>query len=314
MRKYVYRDLEKTDLDDLLYRDILNWRDDFDPNINIDPRKHRFLISVDIAEGKDEAEQKDNDYTVLNIHQLELKSLAKLRKIRPDERYIENMFRIHQVGIYRDNIQDETEAAKVCQSIVFDQFESVDETIVKMVIEMNFNGKAFLNKFTDHKDYFEDIVMKSHHTSPVPGQKEPPKKAGFKVRRDKDYFCRLGKKMIDQKTLIPNEEKTYNEFGSFGKVKGKWKGIASHDDIAMSELNIARIYEEKDEYRVWLEDFLDVLPDSPEKRYAAQLLNEVVGEDDVDDETWSALYSDETSYENNAMKEIFERNNLPWNQ
>jgi hypothetical protein len=291
--KYEFVELHKTDLDDLLYRN-LRWRCDFDPNKDIDKINDRFIISVDIAEGKEEEEEKDNDYNIASIHQVKLKTIPQLKKLRPDERQIENLFRMEQVGVYQDNVQDETDLAKVCQAIVFDQLESRYETIVKMVVEMNFNGKAFLNKFKDHEDYYPDLVMRSYHTAPVPGQKMPPKKAGFKVRGDKDYFCKLGKKLIKEKTIVPTDEKTSTEFGSFGRVKRAWKGIASHDDLAMSELNLARIYEEKDEYQGWLYDFFEGLPDSPAKRYAGKLMNELVDtESDMSDGMWSALYSQE---------------------
>jgi len=257
----------------------------------INPKEDRFVISVDLAEGKDEEEQKDNDCNVAMINKVELKSLAQLKKLRKDERQIENMFRIEQVGVYRDNVQDETELAKVCESIVFDQFESTEHTIVKMVVEMNFNGKAFLNKFQDNENYFEDLVMRSHHTAPVPGQDLPPKKPGFKQRSDKDYFCKLGKKLVGAKIIIPTEEKTYEEFGNFGRVKNKWKGIASHDDLVMCMINIARLYEEKEEYQTWLYDFLEGLPDSPKKRYAMILLDQAEDVSDFGDDDFSSLYS-----------------------
>ena len=306
--KFQFEELEKTKLDDLLYRN-LEWRMDFDPNKDINVKEDRFVISVDIAEGKDEEEQKDNDYNVASIHQVKLKSLPQLKRLRPDEMIIENMFRLEQVGLYRDNIQDETDLAKVCQAIVFDQLECVEETTVKMVVEMNFNGKAFLNKFTDHEDYFGDIIMKSHHTAPVPGQKMPPRKAGFKVRGDKDYFCKLGKRLIRDRILIPMETKTSTEFGNFGKVKRTWKGIASHDDLAMAELNVARLYEESNEYQGWLYDFFEELPNTPAKEHAAFMLKElVVGEDEMDDGMWNALYGpeDDELGEQEKLLQIFD--------
>ena len=57
---------------------------------------------------------------------------------------------------------------------------------VKVAIEMNFNGKAALNEFQRHEEYFDGIVLRTFHTSPIPGEKQPPKKPGFKQRRDKD--------------------------------------------------------------------------------------------------------------------------------
>jgi hypothetical protein len=176
--------------------------------------------------------------------------------------------------------------AKVNQAIAFDQFPP--ETF-KWLIEMNFNGKAYLNKIMEHDDFSEDMVMRSYHTAPVPGETPPRKKAGFKVTSNKDYFCKLGKKLISQKTIIPNDKETLAEFGSFGKVKNSYKGIAKHDDIAMTALNISRLYEEP-EYSDWLYDFLDEMPSSPLKNYMLQIIQEPNDTEELNDSAFSAYY------------------------
>jgi hypothetical protein len=150
--------------------------------------------------------------------------------------------------------------------------------------------------------------MHSHHTSPIPGERMPRKKPGFKTRNDKDYFCRLGKKLIHRRTLIPKDTRTSSEFGSFGKVKTSWKGIAKHDDTVMACLNISRFYEEP-EYSDWLYDFLEDLPDSPEKRYVMELLQEPYDSDDLGDDMFASLYLNEERTEMEKIKEIFNNTN-----
>ena len=298
---YENDELDKTELDSELYEN-LQWRTDFDPNKDIDKKLDRFVISVDIAEGKDVNEKKDNDYNIASIHKVKLKSLSKLRTLRKDEHRIENMFRLEQVGLYRDNIKDEDILAKVCKSIVFDQFH---EDIVKMVVEMNFNGKSFLKEFSNNDKFHEGIVARSYHTAPVPGEKPPRRKAGFKIRSDKEYFAKLGKKLIGKKTIVPTEEETYLEFTAFGKSKsGKWKGIARHDDTVMAELNLARLYEEM-EYWDWLYDFLDGLPESKEKKYAMELLKELYTDNELSDNMFKSLYGDKDD-EKKTIQEIFD--------
>ena len=316
--KYIHIELEKTELDDLLYRNSLSWHPDFDPNGNFTEKEHRFILSNDLAEGKDEEELKVSDYNVTSIYKVELKSLSKLRTLRRDEYQIKNLFRIKQIGLYRNNESDEEVMAKVNKAIVYDQ---LGEEICKLVTEMNFNGKAFMKEFANHDNWYEDIMMHSYHTAPIPGEKPPRRKAGYKTRQDKDHFCRLGKKLIGKKTIIPNEEETVSEFGSFGKVKRSWQGIAKHDDCAMSCLNISRFYEEQ-EYADWLYDFLDVLPDSPAKRFSMQIIEEPYEEKDVSDDMFAALYlnQDEKS-EMEKLQDIFNQENntryrpgttLPW--
>jgi hypothetical protein len=322
--KYKYYELEKTNLDELIYRDLLKWHPKFDPNGDIDPQLIRFVLSNDIADGKDSDEEgKDNDYNITTIWAVEPKSIAKIRKLRKDERIIKNLFRLRQIGIFRDNIGDEDVMAKVNKAIVFDQFPK--ETS-KWVIEMNFNGKAYLNKLMEHDDYSEDMVMRSYHTAPVPGEKLPRKKAGFKVTSNKEYFCKLGKKLISQKTIIPNEKETLAEFGSFGKSKNSYKGIGKHDDIAMSTLNLSRLYEEP-EYNDWLYDFLEQMPASALKNYIFQILQEPIdSEAEVTDDQFKAFYEQtDTTNEQEEIRKIWishEKNNggsgrgsqsgLPW--
>ena len=56
---------------------------------------------------KNYEEKKDSDYNIASVHKVVLKSLAKLRSLRRDEHKIENMFRLEQIGLYRDNYKDE---------------------------------------------------------------------------------------------------------------------------------------------------------------------------------------------------------------
>lgn len=286
-KKYKYHELEKSKLEESVYRDLLKWHPDFDPNEDIDPRYVRFILSNDIADGKDEEEDKDNDFNVTTIWMIEPKSIVKLRKLRRDERVLKNLFRIRQIGIFRDNISDEDVMAKINQAIAYDQ---LPKDSFKWVIEMNFNGKAYLNKIMEHEEYSDDQVMRSYHTAPVPGEKPPKRKAGFKVTSNKEYYCKLGKKLISQKTLIPTEKETLAEFGSFGKVKNSFKGIAKHDDIAMSALNISRFYEEP-EYSDWLYDFLDQMPSSPLKIYMNNIIQEPTDDSqEMNDASFKTFY------------------------
>jgi hypothetical protein len=199
------------------------------------------------------------------------------------------MFRLFQVGLYRDNIKDEENCAKVARSLVFDQ---LGEDLCKILIEMNFNGKHFLDKFSQHDKFDDLVVMHTYHTKPIVGEKLTRKKPGFKVGQDKDFFCKLGKQLVTKQVVIINESETAREFRGFGKDKhGKYRGIGVHDDIAMSTLNIARLYEEN-EYEEWLYDFFEDLPDSPTKTFMGKLLEEYVENVEVDDNLYKAMYDD----------------------
>jgi len=308
-KEYVFQELEKTDLDDLLYRN-LKWHPEFDPNNDFDSKKDRFVLSIDTGEGKDEEELKDNDYNICNIFHVTPKSMVQLKKLRKDELTIKNMFRINQVGLYRDNIKDEENCAQVTRVLTFDQFGS---EICKVIIEMNFNGKHFLDKFSQHDNYDESVVLHTYHTKPIVGEKPPRKKAGFKVTgANKDFFCKLGKKLVHLRNLILNEKETVKEFKAFGKGKnGKWRGIGVHDDIAMSAVNVSHLFEEP-EYEDWLYDFLEEMPDSHIKKMIHELLEKYVESSDIDDGSFKALFEEIDNQPNpNMNQNAFGGYNMP---
>ena len=92
-KEYQFQELEKSKLDDLLYRN-LKWHPDFDPNEDFSSKDNRFVLSVDTGEGRDEEELKDNDYNVCNVFRVVPKSIVQLKKLRNDEMTIKNMFKI----------------------------------------------------------------------------------------------------------------------------------------------------------------------------------------------------------------------------
>ena len=285
---YKFRDLDKTDLDEEIYRK-LKWKIGFDPNKDYNSETDLFIVSVDTGEGREITELKDdNDYNILSIYRLRMKSLSQLRLLRNDEYYIKNMFRLEQVGLFRDNVGDEEVCAKVAKAVIFDQLGPENSV---MLIEMNFNGKYFLSKFQEHDDYFDGIVLKTHHSKPIPGISTPKKKFGFRIGNDKAHFCKLGKNLIRSKTLVPNESTTILEFGAFGKDnKGKYRGISSHDDTVMATLNISRYYEETS-YEDRLYDILDLSPDSVQKRMINELLSRLEESNEIEDDLFASLYT-----------------------
>lgn len=298
--EYVFKDLERTSLDEELYRN-LKWKKTFDPNEKFDSSKTLFIISSDTGEGKEYTDTKDNDYNILSIYKVELKSIVQLHRLRNDEYFLKNMFRLNQVGLYRDNLKDEEICAKVAKSVVYDQLGA--ESCI-LLIEMNFNGKLFLNIFSQHEEYYDGIVLHTQHTKVPSGVTPPKKKPGFKIGNDKEHYCKKGKSLIREKTLIPNDTITVLEFASFGKdKKGKYKGIGSHDDAVMATLNIARLFDEE-YYEDRLYDILETLEDTPQKRLINLYLER--GADintDISDDLFNTLYDNQD--QNNIPTDIF---------
>ena len=52
----------------------------------------------------------------------------------------------------RDNLKDDDICAKVAKALVYDQFGAENSLVI---LEMNFNGKNFLNIFANHDEFFD---------------------------------------------------------------------------------------------------------------------------------------------------------------
>lgn len=280
----------------------LKWVEGFNPN-NISDQDY-FIFSIDTAEGKEEGEKrKDNDSNVINIFKVIPNSQANIKKIfnkTSSEHSIKDCFRLYQVGIYEDKFKDEEAAAILARTLIFDIFKcghfkvGSDDTIIdncRVLIEMNFNGKNFITHFSKSDYYYEDVVIHTYHNTPIPGE-TPKKKLGYKTTpKNKKYYCDKGTYYIHLKQFIINNEESLNQLSTFGKDKnGNYKGIASHDDIAMTVLNLSRLFDEPS-YEEWLNNIYDNINDTNIKYYINVLLEkDAMDNPEMSDEQFNTLY------------------------
>ena len=208
------------------------------------------------------------------------------------------MFRFRQIGMFRDNGADEVQTAKICKELVFNIFNP-EQTRINL--EVNFNGRNFVTHFSNHPDFYEDIFIHTYHTKPIPGEKLPPKKIGYKTRSDKEFYCKLGKQLIKQHTIVIDESTSIFEFSAFGRdKKGKFKGIGCKDDSCMANLNISRVWSE-DYWEDYLYDmFAEEYPYDDFAKWINQLLEirEDYDNGDMSDEAFEAFYGLTTNNSN----------------
>lgn len=290
-----------------VYSDNLKWHPDFSP-YNISP-DDKFVLSVDTAEGEEVLTQNkvDNDYNVLNIFKVVPKSSASIRRHlkRFGSVSVTDCFRFVQVGLYLDRENNEEAVAEVAKFVTFNVLkygQSYNERVwfnnVKLLVEMNFNGRNFLNKFAECDDYDESIVISTYHRKPIPGENQK-KKLGYKnTPGNKNYFCIKGIELLDSKDIIINQDckenanlSTISQVASFGKDGKKLMGIGLHDDITMTVIAIARIKEEE-EFEIWLDDLLFEMIDLETKyRLNAILRRADIENPDIDDDMFSSMYN-----------------------
>ena len=261
------------------YCDNFYWHPSFDPN-SIDNKWKRFVIIGDTAEGKaiQISGKNTTDYNVLQIFEMQLMPYHRILKNMRDKKIdITDCFRFRQVGVYMDNLTDEETMGSAAKYLVYYVFRSGSKIMgsyldnTRILIEMNFNGKNFLNKFMDDDHWYEEIVFKTHHTKPVPG-KYMKKSFGFKTTTGgkgigKAYFCENGAKMItDRRVIVSHYNKNENlstlaQLNAFDKIRKSnnsdyfiYGGVGLHDDLAYSVLNCSRVVE-IEEYKEWIEDY-----------------------------------------------------------
>lgn len=303
----------------------LYWHPDFDPTglTYHDLLTRKFVMCVDTAEGKqvDIKGKKDSDWNVINIFEVRLMSPHKIQEnmFGRTKYEIRDCVEYFQVGVYLDNDNDEEASADVLKKLVYNVLKNGEGEIdnTRILLEMNFNGKNFLNKFMDSNHWYDDLVLKFQHTKPVPGQISK-RLFGFKTSggtHGKDYFCDLSGKMISLRQIVISQDhkkpsqSTLTQLQNFGKnKKGHYEGICMHDDIAMTVMFLSRL-SESDAFRDWLYDWFD-RKDRDEKWNKVNMLLRLHESNDseMSDDDFIGLYSnDEPEQMYNPYQQMYQQ-------
>lgn len=303
--------------------DCFLWHPDFDPTATAANSKYNFVLIGDTAEGKviQVAGKNTPDYNILQIFRMELMPIHRIRRnVFDKEVTIADCVRFRQVGVYIDNFHDEGQMGTAAKYLTFNVFKS-GQTVsgksvdnVRILIEMNFNGKNFLKTLADHKYWYDDIVFRTVHNSSDP-LKYQKKKPGFKTTSGgkgigKAYFCESGARMLTCRRIIIshyNKEPnlcTIAQLGAFDKIRKSqssdyfvYGGVGLHDDLAYSVLNCSRVVEIP-EFSEWMLDWfesndMEGKGNADNYRKVAEMLATAVNDDDdgMSDSEFSALYT-----------------------
>lgn len=279
--------------------DHLRWHPNFDPN-NIDEHD-KFVFLVDLAEGantddlKFKNKKQTPDSNTINIFKVVPNSPVNLLKYADKSCSIVDAFRFIQVGIYECNSEDEEYCGNVCSALAYDLMKDDERESVRVMVEMNFNGKSFVQTIQKHPRYYDGTLLKTYHTKPIPGERQR-RRIGFKTTGDKEHFCLRGAKMIAMKRIIVTDNDTFNQMKSFGYVKGKLKGIACHDDLSMPVFNhIPRMLTEN-YFIEWLEDIFLAMEDENKKYRINEILKlHEMENPEISDAEFNAMYGDNSS-------------------
>ena len=288
---------------ELLSSDKMRWHPLFNVN-NISPTD-KFLFSIDIAEGKEYEDEiketdKQNDYNIINIFKIIPNSIANIRsKNGASKIEMKDCFKLVQVGIYECNEHDEEVLAQITNDLLYKVFDADIKDNVRLMIEMNFQGKNFVNILKNHERFYDDIIIKTYHSTPLPGEKHK-KKYGYKTTATKEIFIKKGAKLINKKRIIVSDNDSIKQLAAFGKVKNGYGGIAAHDDISMTILNAIPRALDENAFIDWCEDVINVPENQQNKSAINQLIQKwEIENSDISDANFASLY---TSNSNNIFK------------
>jgi hypothetical protein len=258
---FEFREISALEDSEINYQNLL-WHKSFDLD-DIDEELDRFVIKIDLGDGI------GRDYSIINISRLELMSLASIRRLRKDRIVDESsFFRLRQIGLFRSNLHSPEDVAKIVDALIFNVFSS---EIVKVVVEMNFNGKLFTKELQKNEEFFDDIFLHTKHNA-----KSKHVSIGIMMEKGNKMFLskELGR-LITEKRIVVSEKISIEEFSSYGiNEKGTYSAQAGHDDIAMTFVQEAAFYK-SDDFQALVEEVYDVIVDEETQELILSRLEEI---------------------------------------
>ena len=297
----------------------ITWHPDFDPN-NID-ENDIFVFLVDIAEGNGDPDErfqtkeKTPDANTINIFKVVLNSPSNIKRYSNLSCRTQDCIRFVQVGKYKNSSEDEIQAARVCSALSYNLFKDHERNNVRVMVEMNFNGKSFFEEFKRHQLYTGSTVLKTYHKKPIPGEQQK-RKYGFKTTTNKEHYCIKGNKLISMHRTIVTCVDTFEQMKSFGYVRGKIKGIACHDDLSMPVFNhIPRMLDEKT-FISWIDEYIQFKAE----RTKVYIINSIIQKwamdnPEMSDDDFAGLYNlDEQVTTNQSNSEYIDFGQVTYGQ
>jgi len=272
----------------------ITWHPDFDPNdIN---ENDVFVFLVDLAEGNGDPDErvqskkKTPDANSIQILKVVPNSPANLRRYSHLSCRISDCIRFVQVGKYKNSSEDEIQCARVCSALAYNLFKDHERNNVRVMVEMNFNGKSFFEEFKRHSSYSGATIQKTYHKKPIPGETQK-RKYGFKTTTNKEYYCNKGNKMITMKRTIVTCKETFDQMKSFGYIKSKLGGISCHDDLSLPIFNhIPRMIDDST-FIGWIEEYLYFKTDGTKLYQMNEIIKQwAIDNPDMTDDEFTSLY------------------------
>jgi hypothetical protein len=149
-------------------------------------------------------------------------------------------FRLMQIGIYRSNTLSVEEMSKALEILVFYVF---DYEKIKIVMEINFKGNLVFERLQKNADFYPELFLYTKHSLA-----NDQLKLGVKIQKDnKEQYSRELRNLIQDRRVVINESKTFEELSSFGiNNQGRYESQIGNDDAAMTCVNLVTFFSSND--------------------------------------------------------------------
>lgn len=240
--KFSYEDLKWID-DDSIYQPIVR-------------KQIRGVISVDIAEGLGQ------DYSVINIFKISLKSADVIERTRHKYTHLSDFFCLEQIGMFRSNWVSVKQLTEIFYVL---QFEYFNDENFKVVLELNNYGNEFLahlpHLFEGNNNYGSGVFLKYKHRADATEEK-----IGLKVGENKNLLVKSYQECMDIGNFLIYNDQNIKEITTFVKretTSGNIKYCADigNDDTVMTLVNASSVFQ-KHSFREMVEDYARTLDPS----------------------------------------------------
>lgn len=275
--------------------DNLLWHPDFDVEL-LSSKEEFFYPSLDIGEGI------GKDYSVLNIFRLE-PIPKKDYKYLHYAHSIYDLFRLNQVGIYRDNF---TDPDKLGMLWYFMLTRILYQENARSMLEWNTYGTQTLAKAKmmegDANKLEEELIMAFKHTVNA-----RTKKVGLKLRKDnKPSYASKFKEKVSRRRINVTHNITVDEFKEYGRDnKGNYKGLGDNDDCFASSMNLVACMDTA-YFTDHAEELFDYLPAETQRQIEEKIEGASYSEINPDsDDVFDVENTEYNKYINDLDADIF---------
>lgn len=218
----------------------LKWITDNQELFDLDKVKDYYIMAaVDLAEGLAQ------DYTVLNIFRLLIKTKEEIQRDSEMFENIYDLFKLEQIGMYRNNIYSIREVAHIFYLLGFEFF---DPEKFKSVLEYNTYGGEFLshlpNVFEGANEFFNAVFLRYKHR-----KEDKIAKIGIKLSRDKHLIVDKDfQQAVKKRKMIIHNDVNISEISTFSKQvtpggNVTYKAETGNDDCVMTNVLLSTVYD-----------------------------------------------------------------------